>query len=94
MYVDLTVNNVVDYFNETCKEIDWDGESNDPEMITYEQANDISKILSTEAGIYCLRRSNGTDGMITDALCDVRERLIIEYDKKWEDDYVSYNDYL
>jgi len=93
MKVELNVDTSEDYFNEVDKEIDWD-EEGDPNKIPYEQAEDIQKIITSEASIYLLRRSTGVCGSLTDTMCEMREKLIIEYQNKWSEEYISYNDYL
>jgi len=93
MNIDLSITTADNYFNEVEKVIDWDGDSDDKSQITYEQADDILKILSTEVSLFLFRRNAGVDGMMIDTMSDLRQSLIMEYEKTWCDKYICYNDF-
>lgn len=91
MHVDFKVVTMEDYFNQTEREIDWDGEG-DITKVPYKQAKLIQKILTTEASIYLLRRATGLCGSLSDTMAGIRSQYIKEYNDKYEE-YICFNDF-
>ena len=92
--IDLIITSATDYFNEVDKEIDWDGDSDNPNEISYEQADDITKIISTEFSLYLLRRTSGVCGSLVDSMDLIRQRLMMNYEETWQEEYIEYNNEL
>lgn len=90
MHVNLKVSISEEYFSQTEREIDW--EENDSTKIPTKQADDLQKILATEASIYLLRRATGFCGSLIDNMVSIRRELINHYESNYET-YVVYNDY-
>lgn len=93
MHVELEIYNSSQFFELQEKEIDWDNEyPTDPTYVSYEQADLLDRILTTEASIYLLRRATGTDGFQVDTMASIRQKFIEEYNEKYPE-YTSHNDF-
>jgi len=90
MELELKVTTCGEYFSQTERKIDW--EENDNTKISTDQADEIQKILSTEASIYLLRRASEVDGSLIDSMVNIRTGLIKNYEKEYEP-YTEYNDF-
>lgn len=90
MHIDLEITISEEYFNETNREIDWDGD--DTTKIPYEQADSLQEILASEVSIYLLRRSTGVCGSLIDNMMKIRRNLINKYEEKYEP-YREYRDF-
>jgi len=62
-------------------------------MIPYEQSKEIANILTCEVSIYLLRRATGGCGSLADNMVGMRRKLVIEYEAKYKEKYVEYNDF-
>lgn len=91
MHVNLRCATVSEYSVEVDREIDWDNENKESDMISYNESKAIQHILSTEVSIYLLRRSTGHCGSVTDDMCDIRQKFIMEYEKTFGREYVKIN---
>lgn len=96
MHVDLRCVTVSEYSSEVDREIDWDNENKESDMISYDESKAIQHILSTEVSIYLLRRSTGHCGSVIDDMCNIRQEFIMKYEKTFGREYVKINksDYL
>lgn len=90
MHIDLTVLTSEEYFSQTDRVIDWDEDNSSP--ISTKQADEIQKILATEASIFLLRRATGGDDILYENMVGIRRELITKYEKDYEK-YVEYNDF-
>lgn len=79
-----------EYFNETERQVDWD--DNDNTKVSTKQADDLQKILATEAAIYILHRTAGGVGHLVDVMVEIRRNYINIYEKNHEP-YIEYNEY-
>ena len=90
MHVNLKVSTSEEYFSQVEREIDW--EEDDASKVPTKQADEIGKILATEASIFLLRRATGFCGSLIDHMVSVRRGLIKKYEIDYET-YIEYNDF-
>lgn len=90
MHIDLNITTSEEYFNETNRQIDWDG--NDNTKVSPKQADALQKILASEVSIHILRRVTGICGSLADDMVEVRRHLINEYEQTYEP-YKEYRDF-
>lgn len=90
MHVDLEIITAEQYFEKTDREIDY--EEDDSSKVSYEQADLLQRILTTECSIHVLRSVTGLCGSLVDSMADIRTSLIWEYEEKFEE-YVLYRDF-
>ena len=89
MHVNLKVNTSEDYFSQSKREVDW--EEDDNTKISFEQANEIQKILTTEISVFLLHRAVAACGSV-DSMISIRRNLIEKYEETYEK-YIEYNDF-
>ena len=92
MTVNLSIISSEEYFNESNREIDWEG--NNSTKVSTTQTDLLQKILTTEVSIYMLRRGYGFDQLQSDTMCEIRTEFIKKYEEIYNEKYVSYNDYF
>lgn len=92
MHIELETVTAIDYYNHVEKEIDFE-DTGDKDLIPYEQSKVIADILTCEVSIYLLRRATGGCGSLADNMVDMRRKLIKEYEAKYNEKYVVYNDF-
>lgn len=90
MYIDLDITTPEEYFSESEREIDWEGEGTGG--VPLAQAESIRAILAIEVAIYCLRGTSGVCGSVLDKLVEIRRGHITTYEQKYES-YVEYRDF-
>ena len=92
MRVDFEVGTSEEYFQMVEKDIDWNEIDWDDSMVSIKQANEIAKILSTEASIFLLRNASNVCGSLVDSMVEIRRELINKYEVDYEP-YIEYNDF-
>ena len=90
MHVNLLVTDSEEYFAQTDREIDWDG--NDNTKVQFEKHEALQKILTTEVGIYLLRRATGICAGVVENMVEIRRLFIDRYEANYEP-YVEHNDF-
>tara|TARA_R110000822_G_scaffold270774_1_gene393668 strand:- start:99 stop:374 length:276 start_codon:yes stop_codon:yes gene_type:complete len=90
MHVDLKITTSEEYFSQTNREIDWDGDNKN--KVSTDQAEELQKILAAECSIYLLRRVTGLCGSLIDNMVTVRRELINKYEQTHEK-YIEYRDF-
>lgn len=90
MKIDIEIDTSEEYFNKTDRQIDWD--ENDDNKVSTKQADNLQKILTTEASIYLLRLAVGGVGHLVDNMVEIRREYINFYEQVHEP-YEEYNDY-
>ena len=81
-----------EYFNQIDVEINYE-ETGDSNMVTSEEADAISEILTCEVSIYALRTMYGVCGSLADHMGRIRRKLINSYESNYGKKYIEYNDF-
>lgn len=90
MHIDLKITTSEEYFNQTDREIDWDGDDNT--KVSEEQANELQRILAMECSIYLMRRTTGLCGSLLSNMGMLKIELINKYEQTHEK-YIAPSDF-